>query len=54
MMQLMPKTAQSLGVSNPYDPEQSINGSANYLSGLLTKYSGNEADGVGGLYFWPR
>lgn len=41
VMQLMPGTARSLGVTNPYDPEQNIMGGAKYLSGLLEQFDGN-------------
>ncbi len=41
VMQLMPGTAQSLGVSNPYDAEQNIMGGAKYISQLLDKYDGD-------------
>jgi hypothetical protein len=37
-MQIMPKTAQSLGITNPFDPEQNIYGGIKYLSQLMTKY----------------
>ncbi len=37
IMQLMPSTAQSLGV-NPYNPQQAIDGAAQMLSGLIAKY----------------
>ncbi len=33
LTQLMPATAQELGVSNPFDPEQSLQGGARYLQG---------------------
>lgn len=41
IMQLMPATAKSLGVTNSYDAEQNIMGGARYLSQLITKYDGD-------------
>ncbi|MCR4716367.1 MAG: lytic transglycosylase domain-containing protein, partial [Lachnospiraceae bacterium] len=41
IMQLMPETAKSLGVTNPYDPEQNIMGGAKLLAAHLKKYDGN-------------
>lgn len=41
IMQLMPSTASSLGVTNPYDATQNIMGGAKLLSQLLKKYNGN-------------
>jgi hypothetical protein len=41
IMQLMPSTAASLGVTDVYDPEQNIMGGAKLLSSLLDKYDGN-------------
>lgn len=43
IMQLMPATAASLGVSDAYNPEQNIMGGAQYISRLLEKYNGNTA-----------
>ena len=39
MMQLMPATAKTYGVSNPYDPSQNITAGARYLSHLMTLFS---------------
>lgn len=41
LMQLMPGTADMLGVEDPFDPEQNIEGGVKYLSGLTDKYNGD-------------
>lgn len=41
IMQLMPATAASLGVSNSYNPYENIMGGAKLISQLLIKYNGN-------------
>jgi hypothetical protein len=38
----MPATAASLGVQNPYNPEENIRGGTAYLRQLLDKYGDNE------------
>jgi soluble lytic murein transglycosylase-like protein len=43
LTQLIPATAQRLGVHNPFDPAQSLNGAAKYLQGLLKQFGGSIA-----------
>lgn len=43
LMQLMPATANSLGVKDAYDPEQNIAGGTKYLKGLLDRFGGDKA-----------
>ena len=43
IMQLMPQTAASLGVTNAYDPYQNIMGGARYISEKLTLYNGDKS-----------
>ncbi len=41
LTQLIPTTAKHLGVHDPFDPAQSLNGAAKYLRGLLGQFGGD-------------
>jgi soluble lytic murein transglycosylase-like protein len=41
LMQLMPETVDQLGIKDPFDVKQNIDGGAKFLKELLTRYSGD-------------
>lgn len=46
LTQLMPGTASSLGVSDPLNPAESIEGGARYLGQLTSEFGGNTEDAL--------
>ena len=43
LAQLMDATARGLGVTDPFDPAQSIEGGAKFLGGLLKQFKGDQS-----------
>jgi soluble lytic murein transglycosylase-like protein len=37
----MPRTARELGVANPFDPAQNVDGGVRHFKGLLQSFNGN-------------
>jgi soluble lytic murein transglycosylase-like protein len=53
LMQLMPTTAQELGVADPFDPEANLDGGARFLRLLLDRYRGDLARALGAFNAGP-
>ncbi|OEU71374.1 MAG: hypothetical protein BA874_09900 [Desulfuromonadales bacterium C00003068] len=53
LMQLMPRTAEELGVNDSFDPQQNLLGGSRYLKGLLEKYDG-DLDHALAAYNWGQ
>ncbi|MCU0306381.1 MAG: lytic transglycosylase domain-containing protein [Thermoleophilia bacterium] len=54
LMQLMPATARSMGVTDPMDPGQSLMGGARYLRGLLDRFNGDRTLALAGYNAGPN
>ncbi len=48
LLQLMPATARRFGVQDSFDPEQNVEGGAQYLEWLLSRFAGDESLALAG------
>lgn len=53
LMQLMPETAEHLGVGDPFDPEQNLAAGSKFLKMLLDRYGGNLSLALGAYNAGP-
>ena len=53
LMQLMPSTAAGLGVTDPFDPQQNLNGGAKFLRQLMDQFGGDMSKVLAGYNAGP-
>lgn len=53
ILQLMPRTARGLGVADPLDPAQNIDGGARYLKQLINRFDGDTGRALAGYNWGP-